>query len=798
MAELRDSSYYREQCNANPFPNENVDPKVKETKEFGLKVAQAIYWKGQLDESVFRRRSNIEINRLYAQGRQDRMQYRPILSADLDNAGDKSFLNISWDIESPAPLIVKRLIGRIMNVDFKIKAQSIDVTAQTSKSKQRDDFYGKMIRQRDAKKLEQMMGVKLENPKGFVPKDEDELDMYMENEYRVPIEIAFEELEEYVFRNNKYDNEIKTRVLHDLVENNLASVRLYYDENFNIRQRYVDIANLIRSYTNDPFHNDVEYVGEMVMLTIREVRKRSKGTLTEQQLFDIAKMYSNQYMNPRWDVGWGTTYNNNGLYNYDDFRIPCLDFVFYTTDVYKYEKKQNKYGGFYFNKKAYSYNTPQESKYNREMVAKQLEMEYEGLWVVGSEYIVQYGRSKNITRESKSGKLSPKVLKKFLIVEPAMINGVSQSCIEQIRPNLDMIQLSTLRKRHLLAVAMPPGIEIDWDALLEAGAGLGEKPKNMLKLAMEKGILFRRSRTDDGQYVSGGRAVSWNANGIGDAAKPYMEIYFDELNKIFSLLGLNTPADASQPDKRTLVGLEKMALIESNNATRELFEAYIYGIYGRAGQVVARMIKDQIKYGDGMTLYADVIGELLVKHLEFIPEDIGICDIGIEMEAMPDYFEVQDLLQNISDAMKAGEISYEDSLDIKGILNTKRASRVLAYRKKKRKEKEMEELAQKEAIIGQREQASAMAAAEAEKVKQMAKAEAEIAVLKTEYQLKKELLTHEYETFKSREIDRKGYWKEREIEKAAEVNLNKGDQSDLVPDPNITTNPIQAAKIPGG
>lgn len=791
------STEYKRKCEANPFPNEDVDPKIKEKDEFGLKVANAIYWRGAYDEAISERRYNIAVNRAYASGQQDPNQYKPLLDESLDNAGDLSRLNISWDIESPAPLITRRFIGRMLNNDFKIKAKSIDTTAKVTISKARDEFYGKMIRLKDAQKLEELVGIKLETPKGFIPKDEDELNMYMDYEYRVPIEIAFEELEEFVFLDNKFEDEIKIRLLRDLFENNKASIRAYYDENFNIRYRYVDIANLIHSYTSDPYYNDVEYIGEVVGLTIREIRKRSNGKLSEEALFNIAKMYAGKNGNPVWKYGdiYNTGYAYGSYsYNYDDYRIECLDFVFYTTDVYKYEKRETKHGGYIFGKQPYDRN-PTSEKRKENMTVKQIEMEYEGLWVCNSDYMVQYGRSKNITRESKKGKLSPRCLKKWVIIEPNLRNGTSMSYIQQIRPNLDMIQLATLRKRHLLAEAIPPGLQINWDALVDAAMKLKTDPKELIKLYKQKGILIASGK-DQNDNTNYQQPIGFNSEGISSSLQPYLLIYSDELNKIFSLLGLNTPADASQPDKRSLIGLEKMALIESNNATRELFQAYTYGLYGRTGKITARMIQDQIKYGDGMSLYGDIIGELLVKHIEFIPEDLGLCDIGIFIEAMPDHLEVQELLANIAAAMQAGEITYEDSLDIKGIMNTKRASRVLSYKKKKRKEQEMQEFAQKEQITAQREQAAAMAAAEAEKIKQMAKAQAEIAVLQTEYTLKKELLTHEYETFKQREIDRKGYWKEREIEKAAEVNLGSGKESDLKPD--IGLDPLKAAMIPGG
>lgn len=785
---------FQQELTNNPFPNEQVDPTVKNGKEFGLKMAAAIYWRGRYDEWLTQRRARIAINRAYASGRQDVNQYKPFLDARLDNAGDQSFMNIDWSIESPAPLVTKKLVGRLMNADFKINVNSLDITASTKKSKARDEYYGKMILKNDMAKIEEQSGLKLVEQGGFTPETPEDIEMYMDTEFRLPIEISMEELNEYIFNQNDYD-EIKPRLFHDLVENNKMAIRWYYDQNMNIRNRYVDIERLIHSFSDDPFFNDTEYYAEVVFLTIREIRRRANGNLSEEDLFNIAKLAAGKNGNPSWRFGDYNNYAyiyNTTPYQYDDFRIECLDFVFYSTDVYKYEKKVDANGNFGVYSKKMDYTPPKESKYDRSIIEKQVENEYEGLWVSLTNYMVSYGRSKNITREQKNGKLSPRCLHKFVVVEPNMRKGQSISIIEQIRPNLDMIQLATLRKRHVLAEAVPPGLAIDWDALSDVAAQLKMSHQDLIKMYKQKGILITKGK-DSNDMPNYSKPVAFMTEGIGDAIRPYLEIYVDELNKINTLLGLNTPGDAMQPDKRALVGVEKLALLESNNVTREITEAYIYGILTRSGKVVCRMIQDQFKYGVGMSLYEDVIGHLDAKNIEFIPEDLALAELGIFVEALPDAVEVSELSASINDAMKAGEISYEDSLIIKSIFNTKKASLVLAFKKKKRQKEMLELKAQEEQITAQREQQTMMVSAELEKMKAMAKAEAEIMVLREEYRLKAELLSHEANTKVLPAIDREGHWDVVKIEEAQNAKLKATEGTAEAPQPKVFSNPAEAA-----
>lgn len=782
---------YESELQKNQFPIATLDPKVKEQHSFGLSIANAIYWRGTYDNFIIDRPERIRKNRLYAQGRQNPDQYKPLLDAQIDNSGDRSWMNIDWSIESPLPNLVNRLVGRLINQDFKIIYKSIDPLAKVRKQKDRDKMFGDLIRQQTAALIKEQTGLEVEKFDGFVAESKDEIDLYMEMEYRQPVEIAMEEITQWEFYNNDW-KQIEKRLAHDIVENNKMAIRWYYDENDNIRCRYVDIENLLHSYTSDPFYNDVEYVGEVVMLTLRDIRKRNQS-LTEEQLFDIAKMASGKYGNPQWRFGDFYNRDYSGTYQYDDYRIQCLDFVYYTIDELTYEKK-SKSDRLYFNKKDYGYKGAKFSKYDVEVTRKQIEMEYEGLWVVGTKYLVKYGRSKNITRVSQKGKMSPKCLRKYLIVEPQMIGGTSTSLVERVIPNVDHIQMATLKMRHFLAESVPPGLQIDTTALVNLSVnGSKWSPLEVIKLFKQKGIVLYNGQDSNGDPMNR-RPIDFLQNGIGDGLVPFMNLISFQNQIILQNLGLNSPADALQPDKKSLVGIEKLALLETNNATRELFEAYNYGIFERSGKVVGRMIQDKIRFADGgINQYKDVIGEYPVEILKTLPNDMKLAEFGIMVEALPDAMEVQELIQNVNAAVANGEITFEDSLDIKQVLNTKKAARILAYRRKKRREEAMQERAMQEQMVAQREQQNILASAEAEKLKAIAKAEAEVMVMQAKAQIEKELETHKVNE-QIKIVDRKGYWEMRKIEEAAEANLQNTESKSLVPQPKVFPDPIESAQ----
>ena len=94
----------------------------------------------------------------------------------------------------------------------------------------------------------------------------------MQLSYKQAIEIAEEELIENVFDYNKYE-ETKKRLAYDLVVLGIAAVKTDFNLANGITVDYVDPANLVYSYTEDPNFEDIYYVGEMKSMSLQELKK---------------------------------------------------------------------------------------------------------------------------------------------------------------------------------------------------------------------------------------------------------------------------------------------------------------------------------------------------------------------------------------------------------------------------------------------------------------------------------------------------------------------------------------------
>ena len=110
-------------------------------------------------------------------------------------------------------------------------------------------------------------------PESDLPRTREELELHMQLSYKQAIEIAEEEVIENVLANNKY-NLTKKRVVEDITTIGIGATKTNFNKANGVLVEYVDPANLIYSYTNDPNFEDVYYVGEIKSLTLAEIKKQ--------------------------------------------------------------------------------------------------------------------------------------------------------------------------------------------------------------------------------------------------------------------------------------------------------------------------------------------------------------------------------------------------------------------------------------------------------------------------------------------------------------------------------------------
>jgi hypothetical protein len=262
---------------------------------------------------------------------------------------------------------------------------------------------------------------------------------------------------------------------------------------------------------------------------------------------------------------------------------------------------------------------------------------------------------------------------------------------------------------------------------------------------------------------------------------------------IRTVTGLNESRDGSTPDPNSLVGLQKLAALNSNTATRHILDSSLY-IFRGLSEALTYRIADILEYADFKDDFVNKIGRYNVSILNDI-SDLYIYDFGVFLEVAPDEEDRAKLEQNIQMALSKGDIYLEDAIDIRELRNIKLANQLLKLKRKKKQEREQKMEMQKQAMVAQQNMQSQQIAAQTamqkiqeETQSKMQIKQAEIAFdmekMKGEAMLKSKLMAEEFNyNLKLRGLAEESLQKrenEREDSKKSRISQQNTQQSKLI------------------
>ena len=725
------------------FPSRYASKEEKADKSYGLRYARAIYDVYTKDTfSLFSKKDKFVRNRKYAEGTHSIDKFKDLLGLN----GDQSYLNLDF---SPVPIIPKfvdLLVGEMMNQEFRITAEAIDDRSLTQFDEMKSKLYANFILRDVNKDIEAMTGMPVVDKSVPTMENEEQIHSYLKNTYKQASEKAIELALSFVLQNNDI-KELKKRVIRDLVVLKWGATKTYYDSNYDIKMAYVDPRNLVIPYTTRPDCSDLEYAGEVVKMSFHELRLRNQ-TLTDDELLDIVKTYgrnSHGYSVDALSEKGAYYYNDSrSLENFDDFYIDVLDFEFQSSNFdLTYEKKYYQEDGFYLNRKSRDYEPNKDSKKRIEVIRKELEVYYDGLWIVGSNYVMNYGLRKNMPRPKMNEAYSSKTCSRFTIYAQDIYDMDNKSIVERMIPHADQIQLIHLKIQQFIAKAKPAGLMIDVSGLENVVMGKGDgaiSPLELTEIYDQTGNYYYRGTDSEGQTMQRNPIMpAPNGLNIGEI-QGFISLYNYHLDMIRTVSGVNEFRDGSTPDNRTLVGVQKMAIGTSRNTTRPLNEAFL-SIMERMVTHASLMLQLKAKwYPNGLKGFIPALGKETVDILE-INKEISNATLGIKISLMPDIEEIQQMYMEVERAIANGNIDLEDAFEIRDVLKTNTKVAIDLLKEKRRKKMEADE--QKSLMLQQAnaeaQTQSAMAAAQAELQLIQAKNQAKMAEIQLEYQFKLQL-----------------------------------------------------------
>jgi hypothetical protein len=768
--------------NKSSFPSQYVSDSEKNTKEFGLRIGQAIQYewfkKDNGGSKFYNQWDNFHKLRLYARAEQPIGKYKNEMSVD----GDLSFMNLDWTPVPILPKFIDIVVNGMSERLFKVKAYAQDSTSIKKRNEYMEAIEEDMVSKDLLMKIQENLGVDAFNtdPKEL-PETDEELKLHMELNYKSAVELAEESVINTVLSEN-YFEDTKKRVLYDITTLGIGMVKHEFKKGSGVSAEYVDPANVVYSYTEDPNFKDCFYWGEVKTVPITEVVKIDP-TISNDDLEKISK-YSQEWHN----YFNSYQYYDNSLFNNDS--VTLLYFNYKTTKKLVYKKKGDK-----VIEKDDNFNPPKEMAEERgfEKIERKEEVWYEGVMVMGTNIILKWDLAKNMVRPKSA---SQNAYPNYVACAPRMYKGNIESLLRRMIPFADLIQMTHLKLQQVIQRVVPDGVFIDADGLNEVdlGNGAAYNPEDALRLYFQTGSVIGRSFTQDGEFNNARVPIQeLSKNSAQGKIGSLIGSYNHYMQMLRDVTGLNEARDGSMPDPDALVGVQKLAALNSNTATRHILDGLL-DITRDLSVALSCRISDALEYHPFKEEFVMQIGKHNVDLLDEI-KGLHIYDFGIFIEMAPDEEEKQQLENNIQVALSRGNIDLDDAIDIREVRNVRLANQLLKIKKKKR-EKSAREFEQQKMMMqqqGQLQSQQLAAEAAAQKVQletqsklQIAQAEAafEVEKLRGEAAIKLELMNKEFEmNMQLRGIDADTIIKREEMkEKAKDDRISKqnSQQSKLI------------------
>ncbi len=687
------------------LPSDDIDPALKNQSDYCLKWAKGVYQLHVKDQGGIRytKLQDIDLNRQYAEGRQPVEKYLDILCPKNAKGERKSYLDISTDILSIIPKFRSIVIGKFIQMEHDITANAVDENSGTERQNMKYRLWAKSKVQELLKPIDEIMKIS-DDPndvKEILPRTVEELEMLQSiGAFKLKWEAGMEKLLKDAFYISKWDD-TKVKLYEDIFDLGICATRDYTDKvTGKAKARYVDIKRLIVRHSNDHHYTNIDYAGEILDLTPNQIRVDAGEDIPAEQLNEIIRMYNDSnHLDFAFNESINELYEQHG--NLD---VKVLDLTWKTIDTIKGEWKTDSRGHRRFYNKPFDY--VQKKSNNREVLVGKKQMVYKCKWIVGSNYVYDFGVEEDIIRKDlKTAEL------------PFSIHRVSRkSMLDSIIPLEDNLQLAWLKFQNSLAKAAPGGIAVDVGALKNITNGKNKlEPLQLLEIRRQTGDLLFKSTTHHSQVINpnAGRPIIDLPGGAGSELDEHIKVMDFNIGMIRQITGINELMDATAPAPNTLVGTAEIAQQGTNNTLFNIYNSYRNVKENTASNLSLR-IQNIIKYVDYKP-YDPVVGNAMANVFKQ-GSQVAHSSYGIKLQLRPQEADRRSLLEKATFAFQQEKLSMSDYMYLEQEVkygSIKMARIYMMYREdlynqQKQAEAQANVEAQSQAIQQQQQQAAQM------------------------------------------------------------------------------------------
>lgn len=671
---------------SSPIPSPLAPVSEKQTDEFGVRVAKGI--QGATSDYSQMRAAKIAKNKMFSDGNQPIKPYLSQMGVD----GKKPLTDIRFKARPVVPKFKKVIVDGYVIKTEKIRVESLSKHVKDRKDKRKSDAMFRLEYKDAIAQLQEKSGVTVQDPNAFVPDNETHNDIYHELNDREREELIMQQAINFTLIDNNIEK-IKRKVLTECFEANMFGLYNYLDRSGRLIVEFIRSEDCLHSISYEDDFSDTEYDGRRLKISISKLRDRWKlSGEREKDLFEIAKRNGGNHGNGWINYEFKTEWQSASTRPYDNYVVDIIHFFWKCNDEVE--------GGY------------------APLTA------YEGYWIVGSDFMLEWGKAKNLLR---AGQDKEKVLSPFLF---HMIDNDgrmdTRSALDVMIDSIEVMDLNILKMKQTIAKARPSGYIIDITGLLEVDLGDGVlEPLELAQIRSETGDTYYRSRDAQGKEISA--PIKDDIVNLMAQVQGFITIYNFELDNIRDYLGVNPYREGGAVPAKLGLGVMQSQLDSSNTATWSIYTAYTKTLKRLAKQIAIR-IGDELAYSDDVN--KGLLGILGQDNVDLIKErkDISASQYDLDIQLEMETEQRQQKEQNIANAVAAGTIELQDAEYVRNVDDYSLSMRYLAFFSDKRKKEKADE---QQKLIESNAQVNIQTAQATEQAKQ--------ATLQAELGLKKEL-----------------------------------------------------------
>jgi len=693
------------------YPPQSIDPRKKGYSWImayikaayadakGLYGGTALYFGQQRLEEI----------RQYAMGMQSISKYQKILG--VEDVTDESWQSVNWNVPSFLTKYREIAISRLIQKEFNIECAAIDPLARTEE----DAYFNQMkvkIMMREALKKQQSELAEHPMVAQEPGEAEDAEELQMEQDFSYKHAMAMEaEMAIALVRQQNNGEEIEKRVVQSMVDFGIGGTTTFIDENGMCKYREVVVDNLILSSCVKPDFSDLVHWGECIQVPVVDL----VPFFDKKQIDDICQNVAGKYGNPStYTVGMS---GFNRLWN--KFSVLVFQCKFFSWNETVYEGRYDSRGNWRYGKTDYAnrkyvpgkmrvqedgsiLENDSEEDYEGNDYGGQVpeipmqdrgeakpiyqsqtrKVVYKGSWLVGTNYMYDFGLSENMVRKQSCWWDTSLDLQLYSWnFNKMQFSGMT----ERLIPLEDKACVLWYKLQNVANKIVPYLINIDLNQLegINFGSG-GEKlkPSEVMNFIFQNFAVPYRS-TDLLRGNPNMKPVEIQDTG---ALSIFSQLYNELANTIDMMRqvsGLNEATDGSTINAKNL-NSTNAAMIQSSNNALYLIECGKKQWQKMWAESVVGKVQIAVKLGK-VEGYYKALGTGTIKFFSINP-NLSIHELGIEVYEAPTKEEREMLWQDVNIKESQGLLDVTDKALIMGTPNLKQATKLLAYRINKRKE----------------------------------------------------------------------------------------------------------------